>query len=30
MGHEGIAKTLHRLHLDFHVTGAQMVIQDFV
>jgi hypothetical protein len=28
--HEGVAKTLHRLRLDFHVPGAQQAVQDFV
>jgi len=29
-GHEGVAKTLQRLRLNFHVPGAQVVVQDFV
>jgi hypothetical protein len=29
-GHEGLAKTLHRLHFDFYVPGAQKVVHDFV
>jgi hypothetical protein len=28
--HEGVAKTLQRLCLDFHIPGAQQVVQDFV
>jgi hypothetical protein len=28
--HEGVAKTLHCLRFDFHVLGAQKVVQDFV
>jgi hypothetical protein len=28
--HEGIAKTLQQLCLDFHVPGMQVVVQDFV
>jgi hypothetical protein len=29
-GHEGLAKMLQRLRLDFHVPGAQVVVQNFV
>jgi hypothetical protein len=28
--HEGLAKTLHRLHFDFYGPGSQKVVQDFV
>jgi hypothetical protein len=30
VGHEGIAKTLHRLRADFHLPGACTTVQDFV
>jgi hypothetical protein len=29
-GHEGTQKTLHRLHVDFFVSGARTIIRDFV
>jgi hypothetical protein len=29
-GHEGIAKTLHRLRADFHVPGSYAIVTDFV
>jgi hypothetical protein len=29
-GHEGIAKTLHRLHVDFHVSGSHAIVSEFV
>jgi hypothetical protein len=29
-GHEGVAKTLHRLQTDFHLPGARAIVQDFV
>jgi transposase InsO family protein len=28
--HEGIQRTLHRLHRDFHVPSARKIVQDFV
>jgi hypothetical protein len=28
--HEGIAKTLHQLQADFHISGARATVQDFV
>jgi hypothetical protein len=28
--HEGVAKTLHRLHTDFHVSGACALVAEFV
>jgi hypothetical protein len=30
MGHEGVEKTLNRLHADFHVSGAHRLVQEFV
>jgi hypothetical protein len=30
VGHEGVAKTLQRLRLDFHVPDTQAVVQDFI
>jgi hypothetical protein len=30
VAHEGVAKTLHHLRLDFHVPDAQQAVQDFV
>jgi hypothetical protein len=30
VGHEGIAKTLHRLCVDFHVSGGCAIVTDFV
>jgi hypothetical protein len=28
--HEGVAKTLHRLHTDFHVPGACALVAKFI
>jgi hypothetical protein len=30
MAREGLAKMLQQLHLDFHISNAQQVVQDFV
>jgi hypothetical protein len=29
-GHEGVQKTLHRLHSDFYIPGDRMLVQDWV
>jgi hypothetical protein len=30
LGHEGTKKTLHRLHVDFHVPSARAIVHDFI
>jgi hypothetical protein len=30
VGHEGSKKTLHRLRVDFHISGARTAVQNYV
>jgi hypothetical protein len=30
VGHEGVANSLHRLRVDFHVLGTRALVAEFV